>query len=339
MIPRSSATTVCLCLFAALLSAQTIELVPIKATLVEPFGVAFDAHSNLYVCEHKGERVMRISPTGVETRFAGTGEVGDSGDGGPAAQATLHDPHAIIIDDAQQLYIADTRNHKIRKVDLASQQITTIAGTGEAGYAGDGGPATSATFNGIYAIALDQARRKLYAADLHNIRVRAIDLITGVATTLAGNGESGVPTDGALAADSPLIDPRAVGVAPDGSVYILERRGNALRVVDGEGKIRTLIRPGDITPDLKGPKHIEVDPRGNVIIADAENHLIRRYNRTTGETVAIAGAGVKGDRIVRDHPLQTQLNRPHGVFLHPNGDLYISDSYNHRVLKLGRPVR
>lgn len=327
-------TILCLGLLAASLPGETVELVPIRAELIEPFGVAFDDAGNLYVCEHKGERVMRLSPSGEETRFAGTGEVGYSGDGGPAERAMLHDPHAIVIGDGQQLYIADTRNSRIRKVDLASRQITTIAGNGEDGFSGDGGPAISAAFNGIYAIALDAVRRKLYAADLHNIRVRVIDLNTGLVATLAGNGEKGVPADGAVAAGSPLADPRAVAVAANGDVYILERGGNALRVVNSEGRIRTLIRPGGITPDLKGPKHLAVDHEGAVIIADAENHLIRRYTPADGKTVTIAGTGASGDRIVPDDPLRTGLNRPHGVFIHPSGDLYISDSYNHRVLKL-----
>ena len=145
----------------------------------------------------------------------------------------------------------------------------------ERGYSGDGGPAVEARFDGTFGIAL--GRGKLYVADLGNRRVRVIDLRTGIVTTAAGNGERGVPPDGAEAARSPLVDPRAVAVGPAGDLYILERNGNALRVVDTAGRIRTLIAPGSVKPDLKGPKHLCVDPDGGVVIADAENHLIRRF--------------------------------------------------------------
>jgi streptogramin lyase len=133
------------------------------------------------------------------------------------------------------------------------------------------------------------------------------------------------------------VDPRAVAADSKGNVYILERNGNALRVVDRAGKIRTLIRPGSIQPDLKGPKHLCVDRRDNVIIADAENHLIRRFDVRTGITTTIAGTGAKGSKVVEDDPLRTELNRPHGVFVNRAGELYISDSYNHRILKMRLP--
>jgi len=130
------------------------------------------------------------------------------------------------------------------------------------------------------------------------------------------------------------VDPRAVTADGKGNVYILERNGNALRVVDRAGSIRTLIKPGDIAPDLKGPKHLCLDRNGDVIIADAENHLVRRYSIKTGKTTTIAGTGEKGDRVDAANPLQTLLNRPHGVFVRKDGTLYITDSYNHRILKV-----
>jgi sugar lactone lactonase YvrE len=119
-----------------------------------------------------------------------------------------------------------------------------------------------------------------------------------------------------------------------GNVYILERRGNALRVVDKAGTIRTLIAPGMFTPNLNGPKHLCLDRGGNIIIADAENNLVRRYTLKDRKLVTIAGTGERGDRVDANDPLQTQLHRPHGVYVHGNGDLYIVDSYNHRVLRL-----
>jgi len=211
--------------------------------------------------------------------------------------------------------------------------MISVAGNGQKGYSGDGGPATEAAFSGIFAIDLSPDGENLYVADLANRRVRRIALRSGIVTTVAGNGEQGVPADGARAATSPLVDPRAVAVDGEGNVYILERRGNALRVVDKHGRIRTLIKPGDITPDLKGPKHLCVDRNGNVIIADAENHLVRLYNTQTGATTTIMGTGEPGDRTNATDALRTQLNRPHGVYVSADGALYVSDSYNHRILK------
>jgi DNA-binding beta-propeller fold protein YncE len=247
-----------------------------------------------------------------------------------------------VITASQQMYVADTRNHTVRKIDLKTGFISTVAGTGKAGYSGDGGPATKAELNGTFAIDVDRRGNNLYIADLGNRRVRKIDLKSGIITTIAGDGEKGVPQDGADASASPLADPRAVAADSKGNVYILERGGNALRVVDKKGKIQTLITPANastsnsrtVAPDLNGPKHLCVDRNDNVIIADAENHLVRRYDPKTGKTVTIAGTGQFGKEIVTGDPLKTQVNRPHGVFVHPSGALYISDSYNHRILKL-----
>jgi DNA-binding beta-propeller fold protein YncE len=299
--------------------------------LVEPFAVDFGSNGEWYICEYKGQRIVRMPGAAI---LGGTGVVGNSGDGGPASAAAVRDPHGIAVSRDGRMYVADTLNHTIRRIDLKSGVITTIAGTGEKGFAGDGGPASKAQFNGTYAIALNRSGNRLYVADLENRRVRMIDTKTGVISTLAGNGQSAVPVDGSDAASSPLVDPRAVAVDSKGNVYILERRGNALRVVDTKGKIRTLISPGSVQPNLNGPKHLCVDGKGAVIIADAENNLIRKYDPHTGKTVTIAGTGVKGSRINPSNPLDTELHRPHGVAVDPGGALYISDSYNHRILKL-----
>jgi len=338
--------TVCLQADAATITCvagcgEGSEDTALGAKFVEPFAVAFDKQGNWYVCEHKGERIVRIDNAGKASLLAGTGQTGYSGDGGKAAQATMFDPHGIVITADQQMYIADTRNHTVRKIDLKTGIISTVAGTGKAGYSGDGGPAVKAEFNGTFAIDVDPKERNLYVADLGNRRIRRIDLKSGIVTTVAGNGEKGVPPDGADAAASPLADPRAVAADSKGNVYVLERGGNALRVVDKKGKIRTLIAPAGgastantVVPDLNGPKHLCVDRNDNVIIADAENNLVRKYDSRTRRTVTIVGTGRPGKEIVGSDPLKTQVHRPHGVLVHPSGALYISDSYNHRILKL-----
>jgi DNA-binding beta-propeller fold protein YncE len=314
------------------------------AKLVEPFGVAADRAGNWYICEYKGQRISRVDSKGTINLFAGRAEGSPAGDETLAGQVSFKDPHGLVVGKDQQMYVADTLNHRVVRIDLKTGAAAIIAGTGQAGYSGDGGRADKATFNGIYAIDVNRAGDKIYLTDLQNRRVRVMDLKSGVLTTLAGNGESAVPADGADAASNPLLDPRAAAPDSRGNVYILERRGNALRVVDSKGKIRTVVGPASSAApprssrgaeaEMKGPKHLFVDAQDNVIIADAENHLVRKYNPKDGTTVVIAGTGEKGDRIAADDPLKTQLNRPHGVYVHPSGALYISDSYNHRILKL-----
>jgi sugar lactone lactonase YvrE len=287
---------------------------------VEPFGIAFDKAGNSYVIEFKGSRLIKLDPKGRTSLLLGEND--------------LHEPHGLLINRAQQLFIADTHNNRVQRIDLKSGRRETIAGNGENGYSGDGGPATKAAFNGIFAIDLNPQGDRLYITDLTNRRIRVVNLKSGIVNTLAGNGQSATPADDSVAADGPLVDPRATASDDRGNVYILERRGNALRVVDKSGRIRTLIKPGDIAPDLNGPKHLCIDKAGDVIIADAENHLVRKYIVSSGRTIKIAGTGVKGDRIAADDPLQTQLNRPHGVYAHSDGYLYITDSYNHRILRM-----
>jgi sugar lactone lactonase YvrE len=170
-----------------------------------------------------------------------------------------------------------------------------------------------------------------------------IDMKTGAVSLVAGDGKKGVPKDGADAKSSPLVDPRAVAVDRKGYVYILERSGHALRVVDADGKIRTVAgtgKPGNTGDDgdarmatLNGPKHLCVDRDDNVIIADSANHVVRKYTPANGKIVRLAGTGKKGDSAAGGDPVAVSLNEPHGVCVHRDGTLYIVDSLNHRVFR------
>src|SRR5262249_49734915 len=151
---------------------------------------------------------------------------------------------SLAVAPGGDVYLADTWNNCVRKLDPKSGTITRVAGTGEKGYAGDGGPAVKAQFGGIYCIALDAKAERLYLADLDNRRVRVVNLRNGVVDTVAGNGQKGVPPDGTDARNAPLVDPRAVAVDGAGNVYVLERGGHALRVVEPGGKIRTVAGTG-----------------------------------------------------------------------------------------------
>jgi sugar lactone lactonase YvrE len=319
------------------LQAASISVVagPETISLNEPFAVAFDRAGNWYILEHKGQRIVRAAADGKFTTFAGTGQPGRSGDGGPALQAQFFDPHGLAVTrDGRMMYVADTLNNQVRGIDLRRGGVTTVAGTGAKGFSGDGGPALQAAFNGAFAIAFGPDEKSLFVADLGNRRIRRIDLRDNTVATVAGNGTKAAPTDGAPAAASPLEDPRAVAVDSQGLLYVVERNGNALRVVDHHGAIRTLIAAGQLNPDLKGPKHLCIDSQDNVIIADTENHIVRRYNPRDGSTVTLAGTGKAGAHLDPSDPLKTELNRPHGVVFNRAGELHISDSDNHRVLRL-----
>jgi sugar lactone lactonase YvrE len=315
------------------------------AKLGTPFGVAFDRSGNMFIVEYTGNRVRKVDTHGILTTVAGSGDRGNSGDGGQAKQASFNAMHSLAV-ARDGIYIADTQNHRIRRIDPTTGMISAFAGTGHAGFSGDGGPALQAAFGDVYCIALDSKEERMYLADLDNRRVRMIDLKTGTVGTVAGNGKRGVPKDGSLAVDAPLVDPRAIAIDAAGNLYILERGGHALRVVDDQGKIRTVCGTGKagLTGDggdarqatLNGPKHLCVDLDGNLVIADTENHVIRKYLPGTGMIVRVAGTGKKGSAGLGGDAMHAELNQPHGVYCDSNGKLFIADSSNNRVLRIDR---
>ncbi|HEY6169790.1 MAG TPA: hypothetical protein VI454_17255 [Verrucomicrobiae bacterium] len=318
---------------------DAVNIPATEAKLKEPFGTAFEGFENMFIIEMvSGNRLLKADRKGVLTHVAGTGKPGDGGDGGPALQAQFNGPHNLAVLPDGNVLIADTWNGRVRKVDVKSGKVSTLPG-----YGVDGKQARS---NGPYCIALNSTGTKLYIADLR--RVHMLDLNTGKLKVIAGNGQKGKPQDGAVATEAPLVDPRAVAVDHGDRVYILERNGNALRYVNPLGRIRTVVNAsgakgntGDdgeaLAATMNGPKHLCVDLDDNVIIADAENHVIRAYMPGTGKMVRVAGTGKKGNAGVGGDPLQCELNRPHGVVVHPlTGELYITDSYNNRVLKIGK---
>jgi sugar lactone lactonase YvrE len=313
-----------------------------QAKLEEPFSVALDAAGNMFISESSG-RILKVDTKGVIATIAGAAGKGSGGDGGPATKAQFNFPHNLIVAPNGDLLVADTLNNRVRGIDAKTGIVTTIAGAGEKGFAGDGGPAARAQFNGIYSIALDHQAQRLYICDLGNLRIRAMDMQSSIVNTVAGNGRPGVPSDGGSAASSPLSDPRAVCVDSKGNLYILERGANALRVVHPDGKIYTVAGTagkgfsGDGGPAtearMNGPKHLYPDLEDNILICDTENYVVRKYIPATGQMVRVAGAGTQGATLNSD-PLKTELNRPHGVYVHTDGTIYIVDSYNGRILRI-----
>jgi hypothetical protein len=316
-----------------------------ETKLTAPFGADFDAAGNMYLVEMAGgERVRKMGSDGVLHIIAGTGTKGFAGDGGPGKEAQFNGMHGLAALPDGELFLADAWNQRIRRLDAKSGMVNTFAGTGDKGFSGDGGPAKLAQFGALYCAALDPGRENLYLADLDNRRIRAINFKTGLVRTIAGNGQRGAPDDGAAATNAPLVDPRAVAVDRKGNVYVLERAGNALRVVAPDGVIKTVVgtgkqgNSGDGGPareaTLNGPKHLCVDRDGSVLIADTENHVIRRYTPVDGRITRVAGSGRKGAGGVPGPALECELSQPHGVTIGPGGLLYIMDSSNNRVLRL-----
>src|SRR5438067_3439163 len=261
---------------------------PAQAALLNgPFDVAFDSAGNLFFSDTFNHRIRRVDArTGVITTIAGNGEAGYAGDGGPAVRASLNEPYGIAIDRAGYIFIADRLNRRVRRVDAASGAITTLAGTGEAAYGGDGGPAARAALAEPNGLAFDAAQRHLYITDVADNRVRMIDLATGTIATFAGTGAAEHSGDGGKATAAGTFGARAVKVGTDGTVYILERQGSSLRAVNSASGIITTIAgttargyAGDGGPALQAvfdaPKEMAIDRDGRLLIVDTGHHAIR----------------------------------------------------------------
>lgn len=331
----------------AVSAARADKVVLVTDQTKQPFAVDFGKDGAAYFVEMAGgERLKTVAPDGQVTTLAGTGKKGFAGDGGDARKAEFNGMHNLAVAPDGVIYLADTFNAVVRKYDPKTKTVSAFAGSGKKGFAGDGGPARDAEFSEIICIALTPDGATMYLADIRNKRVRAIDTKSGVVTTFAGTGKAGVPKDGEPAKIQPLVDPRAVATDDQGNVYILERSGHALRVVDKAGKIRTVAGTGkagsggDGGPALKaamnGPKFLALDKDGSVLITDTENHQIRRYVPGKETMELVAGTGKKGGHFDAD-PKKLELARPHGASVHPKtGAIYIADSDNDRVLRIER---
>ncbi len=321
---------------------------PANAALLNgPFDIAFDGAGNLYFSDTFNNRIRRVDArSGIISTVAGNGDPGFAGGGGPAIAAALNEPYGIVLDRAGNLFVADRLNRRVRRIDAASGIITTSAGTGEAAYGGDGGPAARAGLAEPNGLAFDAAERHLYIADVADHRVRIVDLAAGTIATFAGTGKPEHSGDGGPARAAGVFGARAVKLAADGTVYILERQGSSLRAVDPLTGIITTIAgttargySGDGGPALAAvfdaPKEMALDRDGSLIIVDTENHAIRRIDRTTGIVTLIAG-GHKGTGGDGGPAIEAGLDRPHGAVVGPDGAIYIGDTNNHRIRKVTR---
>ncbi len=311
------------------------------AQINNPYGLTTGPDGALYVCEIGNHAIRRVDlKRGTISTVAGTGKKGYSGDGGPATQALCNEPYEVRFDRAGNMYWVEMPNHVVRRMDKATKIVTTVAGTGTAGFSGDGGPAVKAQLAQPHSIAFDPAGR-IMICDIRNHRVRRVDLKTGLIETFLGTGAQGTTPDGAPIAGTPINGPRAIDLDPKGNLYLVLREGNKVFRVDPKAGIYHHLAgtgakgySGDGGPataaQLNGPKGIAWSPEGSAVIADTENHAIRRIDLKTGVITTLIGTGARGDGPDGD-PLQCKTARPHGVFIDRAANLYVGDSEAHRV--------
>ncbi len=305
-----------------------------QAFFNEPSAVAVDAAGNLYVTLAVQEEVVRVSPAGEVAVVAGTGYAGFSGDGGPATQAALNLTNlyaevvgGLALDHSGHLYISDYGNSVIRRVDLTTGVITTVAGNGTAGYSGDGGPATQAEITNPQGLATDSAG-DVYIADGNNV-VRRVDASTGVITTV--NGSSGNYLTGGLAVDSGgdvyVAQPaQVVMIHPDGMRTAVA--GNGATGYAGDGGPAA-------AAEINNPTALYLDPAGNLFLADSQNNAVRRVDAATGIIRTVAGTGLAGFSGDGGPATAAQLNLNQyatgSLAEDGQGNLYIPDAFNMRV--------
>jgi sugar lactone lactonase YvrE len=315
-----------------------------SAQLNFPYGIAVDGAGNQYVAEVGNHRVRKIDTSGVITTIAGTGVAGFSGDGGAATAAQLNTPTGVAVDAAGNIYIADMGNHRIRIIRTGGNVITTAAGTGTAGFSGDGGAATAAQLQFPFGVAVDGAGN-LYIADTFNGRLRKVAAGSGTITTVAGNGTAeGYGGDGGKAIFAGLGLLKGAAADGAGNLYIAGFDTHRIRKVDAAtGIISTVAGRGTAgssgdgglatTAELDIPAGIAVDKAGDLYIADMANAAIRKVDAANGVIHAVAGGGTNnpGDNLAAT---SAALDEPDGVAIDAAGNLFIADARTQRVRKI-----
>jgi sugar lactone lactonase YvrE len=322
-------------------SPPDLESIDLQGVAVAPDGTVFAADAG-------GSVVLRINKGGKITTFAGeAGFHGLKGDGGPVSEALLRGPTGLAVDPAGNLYITDHGNHRVRKID-ANGTITTVVGSGpegsaSGGFSGDGGQATKARLQEPVAVAVDRANRILIA-DRDNYRVRAVDA-DGTITTLAGDGSTGPKRIDGPATKAALGLPVGVAAGSHGSVYVADEGAHRVYKIDADGTMTAFAGTGKAgyagdggfatEAELNVPYGLATDRRGNVYIADHENHAIRVVNRR-GTIRTLAGTGREGSSGDRGPATKARLSGPYAVAVNDSGTIYIADKGNGKVRRVDR---
>ncbi|MEV0963164.1 RICIN domain-containing protein [Streptomyces sp. NPDC049910] len=311
----------------------------VSAQLNRPSGIAVDGTGSLYIADYS-HRVRKITSDGRISTVAGTGAAGFGGDGGPAASAQLNYPRGLAVDGADAVYIADGNNHRVRKI-MSDGTISTVAGTGAAGFSGDGGPATAARLHTPLSVAVDSTGN-LYIADYGNHRIRKITT-DGTISTVAGTGAAGFSGDGGPPASARLNNPYAVAVDGAGGLCIADCGNQRVRKITSDGTISTVAGTGSVgfggdggpatAARLHTPLSVAVDSTGNLYIADYGNHRIRKIT-SDGTISTVAGTGAAGFSGDGGPPASAQLNNPFGLAVDCVDTLFIADHANNRVRKV-----
>ena len=281
---------------------------------------------------------------GLTVTIAGTGEAGYSGNNGPGNKARLNNPYGLVIGPDERLYICDIDNHCIRRLNLKTGVITTVAGSVRKGYSGDGGPALDAELNQPYEVRFDKAGN-MFFVEMQNHVVRRVDKKTGIITTVAGTEVAGFSGDGGPAVKAQFRQPHSIAFDPQGRLLICDIGNNRVRRLNMRtGLIETWLGTGERkpTPDgaplagtpVNGPRAIDVDPAGNLYLALREGNAIYRVDTKAARFVHLAGTGEKGNTGDGGDARQAKLNGPKGIAWSPDGGVYIADTENHTVRRI-----
>ena len=321
----------------------------VDAQLHTPSGIAFDSVDNLYIADRTNNRIRRVDAiSGDITTIAGNGTPGFSGDGGLASGSQVRLPEAITVDSDDNIYVVDTANVRVRKIDTTTGIIDTVAGNGGFGFGGDNGPAVDAQFESPQYAVVDAAGN-IYIADRGNDRVRKVDT-AGIITTAAGNGTSTFGGDTGPAINAQLRRPSGVVVDDSGTIFIADHLNHRIRKIDPTGIITTIAgRFGDgvlansggfsgdggpaVDAQLSSPYGLALDSTGTLFIADENNNRIRKID-ANGIITTVVGDGTLGFGGDDGPATEAQMRRPGAIAFDASDNLYIADTSNHRIRRV-----
>ena len=312
--------------------------------LFGPSSVVADNAGNVYVADTRHHRIRMVNPSGIISTLAGTGDWGFSGDGGPAVSARLTRPYGLALDSEGNLFVTDSGNHRVRRVDAEARTIETVAGNGELGFSSDGGPAAAAPLASPQGVATDNAGA-VYLAEAGTSRVRRIDTVTGTIETVAGTGHRGYSGDGGLATEAMLKSPFGLAVDLSGNLYVADTWNHRLRRVDAATRVIETLAGGDdpghsgdgeaaSEAQLNVPTGVAVDAAGNVYMADSSNQRIRKIHAVTMAIETLAGTGEGGYSGDGETATAAKLAGPQGIAVDGSGNVYVADTWNHRVRRV-----